>query len=103
MHRWTFAWNVPLDTWLEVKGDGRDYLYFDNQASDAIYRYLSENSNHLHDSPITALLISSGVSHYYLSCIYRSEASGDQQVKNLNFSLRENFYFIGETVRDVCR
>ncbi|MCG7489211.1 winged helix-turn-helix domain-containing protein [Vibrio sp. Of14-4] len=103
IHRLTFSWNVPLDTWVETERDGRDYFYFDNQASEAMYRYLSENSSHLNDSPVTDLLISTGVSNYYLSCVYRSESSGDQQVKNLNFSLRENFYFIGETVRDVCR
>jgi DNA-binding winged helix-turn-helix (wHTH) protein len=103
IHRLTFSWNVPLDTWVKTEHGGRDYFYFDNQASEAMYRYLSENSSHLNDSPVTDLLISTGVSNYYLSCVYRSESSGDQQVKNLNFSLRENFYFIGETVRDVCR
>ncbi|MFY2507248.1 winged helix-turn-helix domain-containing protein [Vibrio pectenicida] len=103
IHRWTFSWNVPLDTWIKTKQGNRSFFYFDNKASKAMYLYLSENSNHLSDSPVTELLVSTGVSHYYLSCIYRSETNGDQQVKNLNFSLWENFYFIGETVRDVCR
>ncbi|MBU2897452.1 winged helix-turn-helix domain-containing protein [Vibrio hepatarius] len=103
IHRWTFSLNVPLDAWIKVQQGERGFFYFDNKASKAMYKYLSKNSNHLSDSPVTELLISTGVNHYYLSCIYRSETNGDQQVKNLNFSLRENFYFIGETVRDVCR
>ncbi|AIS58290.1 winged helix-turn-helix domain-containing protein [Vibrio coralliilyticus] len=103
VHRWTFAWNVPLDRWSTHTRGERTFFHLDNPASQALYQYFSTGSTHLNDSSVTELLISTGVSNYYVSCVYRCDTTGDQEVKNFTFSLQENFYFIGGMVRDVCQ
>lgn len=103
VHRLTFSWNLQLDKWVEIEEGSMTSFYLDNPASQKLYNYLSTESHHLNTSPITELLISTGVSNYYLSCVFVDANTGDQGVKNMTFSLKENFYFIGVTVNDFCR
>ncbi|MCG7499863.1 transcriptional regulator [Vibrio sp. Of7-15] len=103
LHRLTFSWNVQLDKWVEIEEGTMTSFYLENPASLKLYNYLNTESHHLNTSPITELLISTGVSNYYLSCMYVDTNTGDQGVKNMTFSLKENFYFIGVTVNEFCR
>ncbi|MCG9753544.1 winged helix-turn-helix domain-containing protein (plasmid) [Vibrio tubiashii] len=103
VNRWTFGWNVPLDRWITETQDERTFMFLDNPASKTLYHYFRDESAHLEGTPVTDLLISTGVSNYYLSCVYRCKSTGDQEVRNFTFDLQENFYLMGGMVRDVCQ
>ncbi|MEZ8052987.1 transcriptional regulator [Vibrio atlanticus] len=103
VHRWTFDWNVSLDRWITQTQGDRTFMFLNNPASETLYRYFRDESSHLRETSVTELLISTGVSNYYISCVYRCKSTGDQEIKNFTFNLQENFYLIGGMVRDVCQ
>jgi|GEM_PF-4771881 DNA-binding winged helix-turn-helix (wHTH) protein len=103
VNRWTFSWNVSLERWNTQTIGGRTFMFLDNPASEQLYRHFRDKNVHLAENPVTRLLISTGVSNYYLSCIYRDKSKGEQEVRNFTFDLQENFYLISGVVRDVCQ
>ncbi|KLN65316.1 winged helix-turn-helix domain-containing protein [Vibrio sp. VPAP30] len=103
VHRYTFAWDVKLETWKTVVRDNTTFLYQDNSASRKLYHYLSGNSAIANAHRISHLLVSTGVRHYHVACIYTNPQTDMQNAKNLTFALGERFQFIGGTIDDVCR
>ncbi|NAZ54648.1 hypothetical protein GL177_14985 [Vibrio toranzoniae] len=103
VHRYTFAWDVQLDTWKTVNHTNTTFFYQDNHASRKLYQYLSNNSAIATDHQISRLLVSTGVRHYYVACLYTDVHTNMLSAKNLTFALHERFQFIGGTIDDVCR
>lgn len=103
VHRYTFAWDVQLDTWNTVNRGSTTFFYQDSHASRKLYQYLSANSAIANDHQISRLLVSTGVHHYYVACVYTDAHTDMQNAKNLTFALGERFQFIGGTIDHVCR
>ncbi|ANW23726.1 winged helix-turn-helix domain-containing protein [Vibrio coralliilyticus] len=103
VHRYTFVRGVQLDTWKTVEHASTTFFYLDNHASRKLYDYLSTNSAIANDLRNRRLLVSTGVGHYYIACVYSDTRKDTQNVKNLTFALSERFQFIGGTIDDVCR
>ncbi|WP_182019504.1 hypothetical protein [Vibrio diabolicus] len=101
--RLNFSKTVFFEPWVKVENNNINFQYIKTSATESLYKYLSLGSNHLKKTPITTLFISKGVSSYYLSCIYNRKNTDELNVKNLTFSLDENFYFIGVTLDEICR
>ncbi|EJG0635306.1 winged helix-turn-helix domain-containing protein [Vibrio parahaemolyticus] len=102
-YRLSFSYGVTFDHWLTNHQKSKTFHFVKTPATENLHKYLSANSKHISDTPITNLFISKGIKNYYLSCIYISESTGEKRVNNITFPLRESFYFIGVTLDEVCR
>ncbi|MCG9784580.1 winged helix-turn-helix domain-containing protein [Vibrio brasiliensis] len=103
INRLSFDWNLQVDDWVNVKRASVNFLYQREPASEKLYHYLSSEKRLTGYQQPLDLVISTGVSNYYVSCLYLNEHTGADDVKNFTFSLQESFYFIGGMINDLCR
>jgi DNA-binding winged helix-turn-helix (wHTH) protein len=103
IHRLSFTWNLQFDDWVSIETLSVNFIYQREPASEKLFHYLSSEKR-LKDSQQTFdLVVSSGVSNYYVSCLYFNNHTGLNDVKNFTFSLQESFHFIGGMIDDLCR